>query len=178
MVDNDETAFLKAIDAAHWEDDFPRFVYADWLDEHGRPEEAVRQRTYKASRRWLTELAVQCGQHCDNYHEVWNEYIRVTHELRWGNPDDQAGIRRAGEEASRAEQWRSFTFEDMVEAGRLYVEGDDVFTQLGRETARGLLSDPSVCEQFWHHWEVVTGSKRRTEPSEWHGGANPFSCSC
>jgi len=39
----DETAFLAAIaDAPH--DRAPRLVFADWLDEHDRPDEATRWR--------------------------------------------------------------------------------------------------------------------------------------
>src|SRR5581483_6308863 len=35
----DRAAFLRAI-AEHPDDDLPRLVYADWLDEHGEPERA------------------------------------------------------------------------------------------------------------------------------------------
>src|SRR5690242_16278731 len=35
----DRAAFLRAI-AANPDDDLPRLVYADWLDEHGEPERA------------------------------------------------------------------------------------------------------------------------------------------
>ena len=36
---SDETALLAAIRAAP-DDDAPRLIYADWLDEHGQPERA------------------------------------------------------------------------------------------------------------------------------------------
>jgi uncharacterized protein (TIGR02996 family) len=36
----DRAAFVRAI-AANLEDDLPRLVYADWLDEHGEPERAA-----------------------------------------------------------------------------------------------------------------------------------------
>jgi uncharacterized protein (TIGR02996 family) len=35
----DELALLKAV-CRNKADDLPRLVYADWLDEHGRPERA------------------------------------------------------------------------------------------------------------------------------------------
>jgi len=35
----DERALIQAIIAAP-DDDLPRLVYADWLEEHGRPERA------------------------------------------------------------------------------------------------------------------------------------------
>jgi uncharacterized protein (TIGR02996 family) len=59
---DDEAAFLRAIAGAP-ADDAPRLVYADWLDEHGRPERAefirlqcelARPRTAPARRRRLT----------------------------------------------------------------------------------------------------------------------------
>src|SRR5687768_4967187 len=64
---DDEEAFLKAIAAAP-ADDGSRLVYADWLEEHGRPErdefiraqcELARPRTAPARRRlaaWAEEL--------------------------------------------------------------------------------------------------------------------------
>jgi uncharacterized protein (TIGR02996 family) len=53
----DRDALLAAISAAAWDDELPRLVYADWLDEHGEHEEADRQRKYVASERWLRAFA-------------------------------------------------------------------------------------------------------------------------
>ncbi len=39
MSATDRAAFLRAI-ADNPDDDLPRLVYADWLDEHGEPERA------------------------------------------------------------------------------------------------------------------------------------------
>lgn len=52
-------AFLAAIKVAAWDDELPRLVYADWLDEHGEHEEADRQRRYVPAERWLREFAGQ-----------------------------------------------------------------------------------------------------------------------
>lgn len=41
----DEAAFFAAMDAAP-EDEAPRKIYADWLDEHDRPEEALYYRRW------------------------------------------------------------------------------------------------------------------------------------
>jgi uncharacterized protein (TIGR02996 family) len=57
---SEREAFLAAIQAAAWDDELPRLVYADWLDEHGEHEEADRQRKYVPSLRWLKEFA---GEH-------------------------------------------------------------------------------------------------------------------
>jgi uncharacterized protein (TIGR02996 family) len=60
LVVADETArraFLSAIKAARWDDELPRLVYADWLDEHGEHEEADRQRRCVPAERWLREFA-------------------------------------------------------------------------------------------------------------------------
>jgi uncharacterized protein (TIGR02996 family) len=53
----DREAFLADIKAATWDDELPRLVYADWLDEHGENEEADRQRKYVPSLRWLKKFA-------------------------------------------------------------------------------------------------------------------------
>ena len=54
---DERQAFLKAIEEGPWDDEVTRFVYADWLDEHGEHEEADRQRKHVASERWLRALA-------------------------------------------------------------------------------------------------------------------------
>ena len=54
---DDRQAFLSAIAAAPWDDEAPRAVYADWLDERGEHEEADRQRKYVAAERWLRAFA-------------------------------------------------------------------------------------------------------------------------
>ena len=54
----DEQAFLAAIEA-NPEDDAIRGIFADWLDEHDRPEDANRQRKWKSSDRWLRDYAEQ-----------------------------------------------------------------------------------------------------------------------
>jgi hypothetical protein len=40
-------------------------VFADWLDEHDRPEEANRQRAWCASKRWIVEFTKQFGEEYD-----------------------------------------------------------------------------------------------------------------
>jgi uncharacterized protein (TIGR02996 family) len=50
-------AFLQAIESGPWDDELPRFAYADWLDEQGEHEEADRQRKHVASERWLRAFA-------------------------------------------------------------------------------------------------------------------------
>ncbi len=56
---DERQAFLNAIAATAWDDELPRFVFADWLDEHGEHEEADRQRKYVKSERWLREFAIK-----------------------------------------------------------------------------------------------------------------------
>ena len=62
--------FLKAIDSTPWTDEFPRLVYADWLDERGEHEEADRQRNYVPSRRWLMAFAEKHEDDFPDYSEA------------------------------------------------------------------------------------------------------------
>jgi uncharacterized protein (TIGR02996 family) len=55
----DRRAFLNAIEASPRDQELPRLVYADWLDENGEHEEADRQRKYVPAERWLRGLAGQ-----------------------------------------------------------------------------------------------------------------------
>ncbi len=58
---DERQAFLNAIAAAAWDDELPRLVYADWLDERGEHDEADRQRKYVKSERWLRAFAHKHG---------------------------------------------------------------------------------------------------------------------
>jgi uncharacterized protein (TIGR02996 family) len=58
---DDRQAFLQAIAASSWDDERPRLIYADWLDERGEHEEADRQRQHVRSERWLRTFAGKRG---------------------------------------------------------------------------------------------------------------------
>jgi uncharacterized protein (TIGR02996 family) len=60
----DEQAFLNKI-AENPLDEGPRGAFADWLDEHDRPEEADRQRKWVKVYKWFQEFA---SDHCSGYH--------------------------------------------------------------------------------------------------------------
>jgi len=55
-MEADRAAFLAAIqDNPH--DYLRRYVYADWLDEHGEHDKATRQRAFEKADRWLRDFA-------------------------------------------------------------------------------------------------------------------------
>jgi len=65
---NDEAAFIAAIAAAP-DDEAPHKVFADWLDEHDRPEDAAYHRRWTVevarSEQWLKDF---CDSHdCPDY---------------------------------------------------------------------------------------------------------------
>jgi uncharacterized protein (TIGR02996 family) len=62
---DDRQAFLNAIAAGPWDDEAPRAIYADWLDERGEHEEADRQREHVAAERWLRAFA---RKHFNDYY--------------------------------------------------------------------------------------------------------------
>ena len=64
---DERQAFLKAIESGPWDDEVTRFVYADWLDEHGEHEEADRQRKHVASERWLRAFAKEHEEYFPRY---------------------------------------------------------------------------------------------------------------
>jgi uncharacterized protein (TIGR02996 family) len=51
----ERSAFLKAL-AENEDDTRVRFIYADWLDEHGEHEEADRQRKWPGAKEWLVRF--------------------------------------------------------------------------------------------------------------------------
>ena len=67
-MSGDERALLAAIEAAP-NDEAPHKVYADWLDEHDRPEEADWHRAWtpkeaRAARTWFRKFA---AEHSDEF---------------------------------------------------------------------------------------------------------------
>jgi uncharacterized protein (TIGR02996 family) len=71
----DELALLKAVASAP-DDDLPRLVYADWLEEHGRPDRAEFIRLQIAeltAESWAvrSECRTAAKRLLDNHHEAW-----------------------------------------------------------------------------------------------------------
>jgi uncharacterized protein (TIGR02996 family) len=96
---SDERAFLKAIAAAPT-DEAPHKVYADWLDEHDRPEEADWHRLWtpkaaRAAQKWFQKFA---AEHSDDLGEGGPPYsaedmIQFGRDfLRSGTPHVQYGM--------------------------------------------------------------------------------------
>lgn len=67
----DKEAFLAAMKQEPKNYDL-RYVYADWLDEHGDHEEADRQRKYETSEKWLRQFAYP---HFDGEFDVEEEDV-------------------------------------------------------------------------------------------------------
>ena len=107
---DDGTALLAAI-LAHPEEDTPRLMYADWLEEHGKPERAEFIRA-RGEAVWVA--FVGC------YNEMFNE-IRAAHSVRFcgfGRHNDDAkqpylrfGWFQPGEGRPRIEHNISFYFD-------------------------------------------------------------------
>ncbi len=55
-MDREREAFLAAIEKEP-ENYLHRYVYADWLDEHGEHDEATRQRAFEQADKWLRKFA-------------------------------------------------------------------------------------------------------------------------
>ncbi len=158
-------------------DSVTRLIFADWLEEQGKDDEANEQRRRTSpewieSDQWLHAFADKCGNHCSNYSEVWTSHYEETRGMGLHDPRQQ----EAAERARASEKWVPVTYDMVVEAGRDFVEtgGHSWFTQGGEESARDLLLEEGAREEFWKHWSMVTGCS--LTPATEEGG--PFSCSC
>lgn len=86
----EESAFKTAI-AATPESEINRHVYADWLDEHDRPEEARFHRAftaaaYAAARDWLTAFVWTINHdRSDDYPHDYDYVIHVGHTILAGD---------------------------------------------------------------------------------------------
>jgi uncharacterized protein (TIGR02996 family) len=139
---DEEKGFIEAL-AEDEDNDAIRLVYADWLEERGRYEEADRQRAWSAAKRWLVEFAREND-------DAWypEEYGRgVTYEMLL-----DLG-RQAVEDAGRDDEgWYSVScgpFESLCNA-------------LRRDS-----------RPFWRNWSIVTGvplPEDVVDRSEFHCG--------
>ena len=82
----DDEALVRAV-VAHPDDDTPRLVYADWLEETGRPDraafvraqvDAARAEPWTPARRRATAAAARLlDRHRDDWHPAWAGGMRV-----------------------------------------------------------------------------------------------------
>jgi uncharacterized protein (TIGR02996 family) len=133
---SDEHAFLKAIEAAP-DDEAPHQVYADWLDEHDRPEEADWHRLWtakaaKAARKWFQTFA---AKHSEGYAEEF------------------------GDDAP------AYTAEDMIEFGRDFLRDGTPHVQYGGSLEEFMLNDANR-RTFWRNWALATGTYVPDETAE------------
>lgn len=130
------------------DDDLTRAVFADWLDDHGFPDEATRHRNWRAAKDWLTGLVPQLGEQCLNYGAVWREDAEM--------------------------ETRPFTYEDVIAAGYHVLSAGYGLIQHGDDTARDLFQDKATRREFWRCWQIVTGEV----VPEGNRDDAPFGCSC
>jgi uncharacterized protein (TIGR02996 family) len=160
----DEQAFHAAIAAAP-ADAAVHGAYADWLDEHDRPEEADWHRAWTTAKRaaalaWLAEFAAD-HYHDDNYpNGPWDD---ETYEQ--GRPLTAAQVIEAGHEWLR-------TLEPDSWDGKLRGE---YFTQMGAESLRNWMVRKDNRQKFWRNWALATGTYVPAETAE---DGYVFSCSC
>jgi len=82
-------------------------------------------------------------------------------------------LREAAEQCGEKDwEGNPFTFEDMVQAGRDYVETNKKFTQYGDTSVTEFMWDN--IDKYWRCWSIVTGVKL---PDDFDHG-QPFRCSC
>lgn len=86
----DDRAFLAAVEAAPT-DEGPRKVYADWLDEHGYPDEAAEMRRWTHA---MLEARVRI--------EVFVENLQDTEDEYYAPPDTYEELMEAADEFVRS----------------------------------------------------------------------------
>jgi uncharacterized protein (TIGR02996 family) len=156
---DDRAAFVRAIEAAPWNDPLPRLVYADWLDEHGEVEEAARQRQYVDSERWLREFAATNEHFRRDYYD--SEAERQEEETKWK-------AARKGE----LEHYNS-PYEELLSFLTVQATAKDDDDYYLPFVTPSEFSDYS--DELWHHFEVVTGIR---PPEKYRYELPPFRCAC
>lgn len=127
---NDEQAFRAAIKASLF-DPLPRLLFADWLNEQRRDDEAEQQR--------------QCAA------ELPNAVAGIQRIIDIIGPFDQG----------YGDSYKDFTVEELIEAATAALDGRDDYglgeylTEIGSETWRNEF--PAHAAEFWRHYAVITG---------------------
>lgn len=131
-MESERQAFLDAIAAAPGDLQL-RSIYGDWLEEHGEPEEAARQRNWprvmEESRRWLTEFGERLGGK-SHYGELddplltWEQLVEVAVDEMKGNYNDLM-LMGTNEEYKNmsTQQWDEFWDHVEVLTGRRLEHG-------------------------------------------------------
>lgn len=162
----DREPFLRAIEAAPWDDSLARLIYADWLNERSEDDEAERQRQYVDSEKWLREFAAR---------EEFGYYPRG-HPWRDDEEDAQDGFDR---EAWRSARRGTLDHEDSPYERLLYMltvqalsgdEDGELF--LPFETPYDF---KDYSDDLWRHFEVITRIK---PPEKYRYELPPFRCAC
>ena len=145
-----------------------RYIYADWLDDHGEHDEADRQRRYESSKKWLMEFA------CDHDfgHTITDNELQ---DLRERYPDDYDyyepycnNLHAYKEDSPDAYDGNPFV--QLVYFLERHISDDAHY--LPFETPHGFTS---YSDELWEHFEIVTGKR----PSDqYRKEMPPFRCSC
>lgn len=134
-----------------------RQVYADWLEDHDRPEDADFQRGI-SPRAWQ-----EAGDYLHGYHE------RLSYARAYGYPPGDPGL-------DPRDYNPPFWFEEMLDGAHSHLDGGYGLT-LPFDTPNFVYEE---VDTFWQHFAVYTG--RRIKPTDGKGyGRGPgkfLSCSC
>lgn len=163
--ERERAAFLKAIKEASWDNETPRLVYADWLDEHGEEDEATRQRKYVGALKTLIPYADSESQWFaldpdwinDPYRqdEWYKEWIaEAKKEMETYKPDMKRVL-------NTISYWTRMVEDD----------GDIHFNDTYPQEA---LQNPERRAAFWQAFAIVTG----VEAPEPLKATTFYSCSC
>lgn len=138
-----------------------RQVYADWLEDHDRPEDADFQRGLTPNRIGAAERYLR------DYHS------RLTRAHVYGYPP-------ANEEPDRddSDYEPVFSFEELLAGAHEHLEGGWGLT-LPFDTPDFVFEET---ERFWEHFAAYTGRRIKPDDGEgWRYGRGPgrfLSCSC
>lgn len=103
-MEPDERALLAAI-RAHPHDDTPRLVYADWLDEHERPERAEFIRVQIALARF-GDVTAENRERWHELHEHERELLALDTKLGWNGFLLDCTERNVDDRLTHLSEWR------------------------------------------------------------------------
>jgi uncharacterized protein (TIGR02996 family) len=168
-------SFLQAIKEADWDNETPRLVYADWLDEQGEEDEATRQRKYLGALKtlipYLDEEWLYRPENLEAYidrYRRWNIYTEAELEARRAERIREMNDLECNVEPFSIQQCmaRLKHWECMVRDDNEIFFGDEYPTEE--------LQDPIKRAAFWDAFEILTGIR----PSDELKAQSYYRCAC
>lgn len=151
-----------------------RFVFADWLDERGRHEEADRQRRWPAAKAWFVRICRENNPTPDSYSDARPISYEDLIEMGRDAVDEILLSGKTDLPYDALRQMLQLGW-DALEQARLIPPAEEWEFRMRFGNSEGMMYAVSRArDEFWKNWSIITGVPLPTRIGE----LTYFSCGC